>query len=110
MNIADTEGRYYRAMRKLSDLVTRRNQALLELQGMCDQSVTSMPSSGFVLPFDVVRARALVKRISRHNSQIERAMTSLNKYAERIDQRQVQWMQDEHEGEAGSETESPSAA
>ena len=109
MNIADAEGRYYRALQKLSDLVTRRNQALFDLQSMSADAVTPIPSAGTVLAFNVERSRSLVKRISRLNSQIERAMASVNKYAERTGQNPVEWKHSRSD-EDGSEAGAPSTA
>ncbi len=110
MNIADAEGRYYQALHKLSDLVTRRNQALFELQGMSADAVTPIPSGGAVLAFNVERSRALVKRISRLNSQIERAMANVNKYAERSGQHPVEWKHSRSDGDESSEAGAPSTA
>ncbi len=110
MNIADAEGRYYLALHKLSDLVTRRNQLLFELQGMSAGAVTQMPSTGVVRTFSVERSRALVKRISRLNSQIERAMATVNRYAERAGQHPVEWQHARADGDESSEAGEPSAA
>ena len=109
MTIYDPEWRYHQAMQKLSELVLRRSEFLHELEAMCVQASSGSPQGGIVTAFDLERARRILKRIGRHNSQIARAMRTVNKYAAVVGGGPVEWRQFDPRA-AGSDAESPSVA
>ncbi len=110
MTMYDPQWRYQQAMQKLSELVVRRSEFLHELEAMCAQASSGSPAEGTVTAFDLERARRILKRIGRHNSQIARAMRTANKYASSAGQRPLEWKQFDPRAAAGSDAESPSAA
>ncbi len=110
MTMFDPEWRYGRSMQKLSELVVRRNEFLHELEAMCVQASSDSPGGETVTAFDPERARRILKRIGRHNSQIARAMTTANKYAVSAGHRLVTWRRFDPRAGAGSDVESPSPA
>ena len=106
MNHDDPRGRYDTAMQKLSELICQRDGFLQDLDAMCVHASGASAQHGLVAAFDVERARRIIKRIARQNSQIARTMATVNKYAAAPDEPSVGWRR----FDSGAGAEASSAA
>ncbi len=88
--------RYWQAVHRLSDLVVRRNEELIELESMATMPLGISPAGGFVGRFDIERARVLLDRLDALNALIEDAMVEVRREAEAVAMPPVEWMDVPH--------------
>ncbi len=88
--------RYWNAVHKLSDLVVRRNEELIELESMATMPLGISPASGFVGRFEVERARRLMDRVDALTALIEDSMAEVRREADAAAMPPVEWMDVPH--------------
>lgn len=88
----EAERHYQQALERLSDLVQRRNQALLQLDTMVSLPLSISPRSGRVAKLDAGAARRLLDQVERQNDHIAQAMETVNQLAAQLGRPRIEWL------------------
>lgn len=89
----NSKDRYWQAVHRLSDLVVRRNEDLIELESMATLPLSLSPAAGHVGRFDHQKARALLERVEQLTGMIDSALAEVRREADAAGMPAVDWIE-----------------